>query len=122
MLQVRLHSLSTLYHPLHSSVSLPSLLKTVRMLVMTTGRTTEQVWFISTPSDINCAPTIHHLGESSILQNAQLRGAIKIFILEAGRNQGENYVAQDHVDKWWSPVFLAQALHYYGGWRGGGCL
>lgn len=86
MLQVRLHSLSTLYHLLHSSVSLPSLPKTVRMLVMTTGRTTEQVWFISTPSDINCAPTIHHLGESSILQNAQLRGAIKIFILEAGRN------------------------------------
>lgn len=90
------------------------------MLVMTAGRTTEQVWFISTPSDINCAPTIHHLGESSILQNAQLRGAIKIFILEAGRNQGENYVAQDHVDKWWSPVFLAQALHYHGGWRGEG--
>lgn len=87
---------------------------------MTTGRTTEQVWFISAPSDINCAPTIHHLGESSILQNAQLRGAIQIFILEAGRNQGEYYVVQDHVGKRWSPVFLAQNLHYHGGWRGDG--
>ena len=74
---------------------------------MTTGRTTEEMWFISAASDIDCAPTIHHLGESSVFQNAQLRGAIKILILEAERNQGESYVAQDHVGKWWSLVFLA---------------